>query len=807
MAYFEFPQTRSYEGDLGYIIKTLDALVKKYNTFFDYNSIHFADPIEWDITKQYAAFTIVFDMDNQVSMISKQPVPAGITLDNSDYWSFVGPLIVDGEARVKIERILHFITNVYESTDEATVLVNAGTYLIIEGELYKATQTINIGEHYTIGYNIARITIEDMVAEIVVKVRPIDIALDPLSTNAISNKAVADKFLNTDSKVSALESEVTSVDGRITALNTQLSAEALARSNGDTALTTAINGIRDDLITEESARTLADNTLNARMDTFASLPAGATSGNAELLDIRVGYDGVTYPSAGAATRRQSYNLNGMLNQEITTMQTTVNQWTVVPFPCIKGYTYTVTNNSSSTMALRVIDKYLNNIDLATVNANSSYSWTAADNYIQVRGWFNASGTMTVKGNTTIYDDISILTDSIHAASLITTPVGDMLTPVLNMFDASGDYTPIVMDKYVDYSSGTEYSNTSFQYATIVVDPDTEYSVNTANAHIAFFNAGHTYISGVLVPNGVSKYTFTTPAGTAYCTFSISDIQAPTAMFVKGDKAPVYQPFAMGIDASYIVGSVLRVGADKEYTSIQAAIENASDNDTIIIDAGTYTEELDIQHTGKFLHLIGAGTDATIVTTPGGGYDHPALEVGIGLIENMSFITTATAPDPGESICSYAVHIDYDIETGRSLQFNNCKFITASQPAVGIGLRENFTLTFNNCYFEAVAAAFYCHDQQASNKLNQNVILNDCTINCVGGGSPAIQLQETRSYTGNECTARFQRCIVKRANPANPVIAMKEYPDDETPAGSNYLNSYSWYLDPLSALNNESILDD
>lgn len=42
----------------------------------------------------------------------------------------------------------------------------------------------------------------------------------------------------------------------------------------------------------------------ARMDTFTSLPSGSTSGNSELLDIRVGLDGTKYLNAGTAVREQ-----------------------------------------------------------------------------------------------------------------------------------------------------------------------------------------------------------------------------------------------------------------------------------------------------------------------------------------------------------------------------------------------------------------------------------------------------------------------------------------------------------------------
>lgn len=96
------------------------------------------------------------------------------------------------------------------------------------------------------------------------------------------------------------------------------------------SVTGDIATLKDGLASEASTRATEDAVLKARIDNIIALPEGSTTGDAELLDIRIGANGTTYPTAGNAVRGQYTDLknaiddihvdltrSGYLNQAIT----------------------------------------------------------------------------------------------------------------------------------------------------------------------------------------------------------------------------------------------------------------------------------------------------------------------------------------------------------------------------------------------------------------------------------------------------------------------------------------------------------
>lgn len=110
----------------------------------------------------------------------------------------------------------------------------------------------------------------------------VDSALSTTSTNPVQNKVVTNKI------------------------------NQVQQEKADKSTTLDGYGITDGVTKEQFNEHSQDanerqSALEARMDTFTSLGNGSTSGDAELMDIRVGYDGEVYASAGTAVRTQVQN--------------------------------------------------------------------------------------------------------------------------------------------------------------------------------------------------------------------------------------------------------------------------------------------------------------------------------------------------------------------------------------------------------------------------------------------------------------------------------------------------------------------
>jgi hypothetical protein len=161
-------------------------------------------------------------------------------------------------------------------------------------------------------------------------------------------------------------------------------------------------------LAEEKSERLAEVAVEReRINNIVALPSGSTTGDAELIDIRVGADGKTYPSAGSAVRGQVTDLKSALDDSLYGLNRTFanvfgNRTNVFYVNLIKGNEYTFTNNTSATCQLEGFKLDGTNESIkSTVNANSSFTFIAVNNYIGFGGWYNGNGnigSVSITGN-------------------------------------------------------------------------------------------------------------------------------------------------------------------------------------------------------------------------------------------------------------------------------------------------------------------------------------------------------------------------------------------------------------------------
>ena len=351
---YDFPNTRMYESDLREILAQMKRLKEIVETFVTVEQVRFADPILWDIATQYSKNTIVLSVSGD-AYLSKQAVPAGVQLNNEEYWQEIFNFA--DYVRTANENLT---INIEQNTTRSEHAYNVDDWLLWNDVLYKVIAEIEVDDLLVVDSNVEHFTVEDFIKAWI------------RWANAIIQQYKDD------------------IDASELQYRNQLAQ--------DIANTTA--------------------SLQAQLDLAI---AGATV-DSEVINARLGADGVTYATLGEAIRTQFTNQQRIIDD---ISETTKNIWYGGDLQFLKLHdtgttlnipagTYTlsaiISTDSTNTSARFVL--YLDDstsqsvaINVNRGNVRTSASFTVSDKIVRIVFYAN-----TVNGSdgiTATWNDIQV----------------------------------------------------------------------------------------------------------------------------------------------------------------------------------------------------------------------------------------------------------------------------------------------------------------------------------------------------------------------------------------------------------------
>ena len=221
------PYTNFHDLNLDWIMDKLNEFNTKLTNFVSLATIKYANPIQWDITSQYEANTVVVD-SNGNAYLSVQPVPSGVSLDRTEFWTKIGNFDV---LWADVKKAITPTDEGHSPTATAARAINDLVW--VNGALVRVTKTMIAGDAYVPGSNCVS-----------------------SSTNEVLHYLIT--AFN-----EGLSAEKTARENADTQLQTAIGAEQTARENADTQLQKAIDN-------ETQARITADEKLQKQIENVSS---------------------------------------------------------------------------------------------------------------------------------------------------------------------------------------------------------------------------------------------------------------------------------------------------------------------------------------------------------------------------------------------------------------------------------------------------------------------------------------------------------------------------------------------------------
>jgi septum formation inhibitor MinC len=230
------PYTNFHDLNLDWIIEVLNEFNTKLTNFVSLATIKYANPIQWDVTSQYEANTVVVD-SNGNAYLSVQPVPSGVSLDRTQYWTKIGNF---DELWSNVKKAITPIDEGHSATATAARAIDDLVW--VNGLLVRITAAMKAGDAYVPGSNCVSSSTNEVLHYLLT-------TFNERLTAEQTTRENADNDLQT-----AIDTEKQARGDADSGLQTAIDTEKQARGDADSGLQTAIEA-------EQTARENADNGL------------------------------------------------------------------------------------------------------------------------------------------------------------------------------------------------------------------------------------------------------------------------------------------------------------------------------------------------------------------------------------------------------------------------------------------------------------------------------------------------------------------------------------------------------------------
>lgn len=144
----------AYDDSLSYY-ELVAKVVAVMNEYIATSTITYADPIQWDITRQYPKNTVVITVNGD-GYLSTQAVPVGVDIDNTDYWTKIGNF---SELWGSIKLAITSVDEKLLTTASAARAVNDLVWM--NNDLYVIIRPMEAGTRYIEGTNCVKTSIAE----------------------------------------------------------------------------------------------------------------------------------------------------------------------------------------------------------------------------------------------------------------------------------------------------------------------------------------------------------------------------------------------------------------------------------------------------------------------------------------------------------------------------------------------------------------------------------------------------------------------------------------------------------------------